>query len=406
MSLASVLQRLEALDVPGLGPGGIALAGHDVRELERYLDGVKVALAHRLAELGEPVADVLRGQGCSSPQAAAIERAEQTIALVPQLAAALARRQIGIDHVNGYRRVEETLSADQQTRLRDRVDEALDSTWSTPEQFTRRVATIARQLRNDDGEAQAARQRADRAASWGYRRDGMGYLRGTLDPETASRVFSMLDAERDRVLHDDPALTSEQAGCDALTNLVLNAGRVMHHGRTEVVVFIDGDSLLHGAHQGGVSFLSNGTHLPVSTVRRLCCEAHIIPMVLGGDGQPLDVGRDQRLATRAQRRALRAMYATCAHPSCEVRFDDCHIHHVRLWEHNGPTDLGNLLPLCSRHHHLVHEGGWQVAIDSRRTLTWSRPDGSVDRTVFWEPPDGERPEVHRWRPPDTTSAAA
>ncbi len=257
-------------------------------------------------------------------------------------------------------------------------------TWSTPEQFARRVNAVARALRTDDGEHAAEQQRNDRSVQWGYRRDGMGFLRGCFDPETASRLFSMLAAQRESLAKAVPGLTIEQAGADALTDLMLGVGRATHPGRTEVVVLIDLESLLHGAHAGGVSYLSNGAHIPVASVRRLCCEAAIIPMVLGGDGMPLDVGREARLANRAQRRALRKLYRSCAHPGCEVRFDDCRVHHVDWWEHLGPTDLRNLLPLCGRHHHLVHEGGWRLTIDAHRTITLRRPDGTLHRTVFWE----------------------
>ena len=105
--------------------------------------------------------------------------------------------------------------------------------------------------------------------------------------------------------------------------------------------------------------------------------ADIIPVVLDGDGVALDVGRAKRVATRDQRRALRAMYRTCAHPGCTVGFDDCDIHHVAPWQHGGPTDLANLLPLCSRHHHLVHEGGWTLTLRADRRIELRRPDGSL-----------------------------
>ena len=411
MSLVPVLQRLEALDDTALGAGGIALATLDVRELQRFLDGVQVRLAGDLAVSGEPVADRLRDLGESSAQAAAVERAAQTIAVDPRpRRRALPERRVGLEHVNAYRRIALTLSPDQQTRLAGRVADLLDQSWSTPEQFGRRVAAVARGLRTDDGEHAAAQRRNDRGARWGYRADGMGWLRGIWDPETAARMFAMLTAETDHVVDDDPTLSREQAGADALANLVLNAGRVMHHGITEVVVLIDLQTLLEGARAGGVSYLSNGTHLPVSTIRRLCCDARIIPMILNGDGQPLDVGRDARLANRAQRRALRKLYRTCAHPGCEVRFDDCQIHHVDWWEHLGPTDLANLLPVCSRHHHLIHEGGWRLTIDAHRTINLHRPDGSHFRTMCWEPPAGEQPEFthrhRRRRPPDREPVAA
>lgn len=79
----------------------------------------------------------------------------------------------------------------------------------------------------------------------------------------------MLGAERDRLRAADPTLSDEQAAADALANLVLERGRVKHPGRTEVVVFIDLDSLLAGARAGGASYWSAGGSVPVSTVRRL-----------------------------------------------------------------------------------------------------------------------------------------
>jgi hypothetical protein len=82
---------------------------------------------------------------------------------------------------------------------------------------------------------------------------------------------------------------------------------------------------------------------------------------------------------------MRAMYRTCGFPGCTVRFGDCEIHHVIEWiRQRGPTDLANLLPVCSRHHHMVHEGGWQLTLHADRTITLRRPDGTVhtnDSTV-------------------------
>ena len=71
------------------------------------------------------------------------------------------------------------------------------------------------------------------------------------------------------------------------------------------------------------------------------------------------------------------MYRTCAHPGCSVGFDHCDIHHVNPWTPTGRTDLDNLLPLCSRHRHLVHEGGWTLTLRSDRTITLCRPDGTI-----------------------------
>jgi hypothetical protein len=66
------------------------------------------------------------------------------------------------------------------------------------------------------------------------------------------------------------------------------------------------------------------------------------PVVLDGKGVALDVGRTQRLATVDHRRALRAMYPTCAIPDCRTAFDRCTPHHLIFWTRNGPSDLDNL----------------------------------------------------------------
>ena len=82
-------------------------------------------------------------------------------------------------------------------------------------------------------------------------------------------------------------------------------------------------------------------------LRRMLCDAVVYPTVLGGNGEVLDSGRAERTVNRKQRRALRAMHRTCAHPGCTVGFDSCRIHHIRWWTRDrGPTDLANMLPLC------------------------------------------------------------
>ena len=135
-----------------------------------------------------------------------------------------------------------------------------------------------------------------------------------------------------------------------------------------------------------------------------CWPGDIIPIVLGGDGVPVDIGRARRLATRTPRRALRALYATCGHPGCQVRFDACRIHHVQWWDHLGPTNLDNLIPLCERHHHLVHDGHWHLTLKPDRTITLRRPDD----TLSYEGPTTTRTprrgvsrlaRTDRWSPP-------
>ena len=89
----------------------------------------------------------------------------------------------------------------------------------------------------------------------------------------------------------------------------------------------------------------------------------------------LDLGRTTRIANRAQRRALRGLYPTCSIPGCRVPFEMTKLHHVFWWRHGGRTDLINLVPLCTEHHHRVHDNGWQLHLARDRTLTITFPDG-------------------------------
>ncbi|MCW6009645.1 HNH endonuclease, partial [Micromonospora sp. CPCC 205371] len=95
-------------------------------------------------------------------------------------------------------------------------------------------------------------------------------------------------------------------------------------------------------------------------VRRLACDAHIIPMILGGDGQILDVGQQRRLFTGPLRRALVARDGGCAFPGCDRPPRWCDGHHITHWTAGGRTALDNGVLLCGYHHRLIHRGEWEV----------------------------------------------
>jgi hypothetical protein len=161
--------------------------------------------------------------------------------------------------------------------------------------------------------------------------------------------------------------------------------------RATVIVTTTLDNLLGRLDLHGTpTRLADGTTIAAETARRLACDADLIPVVLGGAGQILDVGRSRRLANAAQRAALRLLHPTCAIDWCDKPYDWCHIHHLKPWNEGGATDLDNLVPLCSKHHHLVHEGGW---------TTQRLPNGAHrfhHRSQGTEPPPGRhrqtRPE--------------
>lgn len=101
--------------------------------------------------------------------------------------------------------------------------------------------------------------------------------------------------------------------------------------------------------------LDTGTHVSAGTARRLMCNAGIVPAVLGGDSEVLDVGRARRLHTAPQRRALSVQYDTCAAEGCERPFAWCEIHHRLPWSQGGKTSLDNAVPLCGHHHRRAHD---------------------------------------------------
>ncbi len=178
------------------------------------------------------------------------------------------------------------------------------------------------------------------------------------------------------------------------------------------MLLVDHHTLVHGLWPNTICELDDGTPIPLSTMRRMLCDCNILPVVLSGTGEAMDVGRAKRTATRPQRRALRAMHRTCAHPDCTVPFAHCRIHHIRWWwNHLGPTNLDNLIPLCERHHHLVHEGGWTLTMTPDRVATWTRPDGTIARhgTTINRAPNGIGPTgtgKRRVKRPATPPAAA
>jgi Domain of unknown function (DUF222)/HNH endonuclease len=113
----------------------------------------------------------------------------------------------------------------------------------------------------------------------------------------------------------------------------------------------------------GVGVTGDGTELSAATVRRLACDAELIPAVLGSRGEVLDVGRTRRLVTAAIWIALVLRDRHCAFPGCDRPPVMCHAHHIVHWTSGGETKLSNLVLLCGHHHRVVHHSPWEVRIN-------------------------------------------
>lgn len=116
--------------------------------------------------------------------------------------------------------------------------------------------------------------------------------------------------------------------------------------------------------------------VPAATVRQLACDAEMLPVVLSGQGRILDVGRAQRLFPPHMRRALHARDGGCAFPGCSIPAPWTEAHHIRYWNHGGPTSTDNGVLLCSHHHHEVHKEYWKIKV--RAGVPWFVPPAYVD----------------------------
>jgi Domain of unknown function (DUF222) len=167
--------------------------------------------------------------------------------------------------------------------------------------------------------------------------------------------------------------------------------------RPQVAVTIDYRTLLGDLVTAGsvtaddlARFQSNaaftGTVHP-QNIRALACDADILPVVLGTEGQVLDVGRAQRLFPARLRQAIAARDGGCAAPGCGIPAPWCDVHHVEHWEHGGPTSADNGVLLCNHHHHSVHAGAWEI--DMRSGRPWFIPAPYLDprqrpqRNRYW-----------------------
>ena len=128
--------------------------------------------------------------------------------------------------------------------------------------------------------------------------------------------------------------------------------------RPRIVVTLSYDKLAkHCTGAGlGAHLTRNGEKLPASLVRQLLCDADLLPAVLGGKSEVLDVGRAQRLVTPPIRAALELRDGGCIFPGCDKPPEACHAHHLIPWWNGGETSLSNLVLACPHHHGIIEPG--------------------------------------------------
>ena len=144
--------------------------------------------------------------------------------------------------------------------------------------------------------------------------------------------------------------------------------------RPTIIVTIDLDAL--EGRVPGVGYTAQGDVIPADIVRSLVENAGL-QRVLLADGLPVDVGREQRLATDAQYRALIARDGGCDFPACTAPPGWCDVDHIIEWEHGGETSLENLMLLCRYHHTFRHRPDVRLIGTDRNNLSLQLPDGTI-----------------------------
>jgi hypothetical protein len=397
MKSAAAVEHVERIaavrDHGAPGRADIEEALRSVGRMQSWLVASRTALTAALAAHDsfpeKTASDCTRGSTRDSIKDT--ERSE-TLGSVPSFGGLFDEGDITTGHVDALTNTAKQLDNDEQrAELFDRVaDLAAVATVATVDEWRRRLGIEAKRIRRNDGVDRLERQRRDtRLSSW-TDGDGMVCIRGRFDPITGRALLGRIDnaaaalfaEQTPETCPTDPVAKQHHLNALALARLVEGTAPLTS-GRPEYIVVIDTSS---GDGAGGPTV---DWGIPVEVPHRVMAElmgdatVHTVVVrngvVLHAPGQ-LDLGRTTRLANRAQRRALRAMYSTCAIPGCSVAFDRCKIHHVIWWRNGGRTDLANLLPCCAHHHSKIHDAGWVITLGPNRELTITFLDGTIHNT--------------------------
>jgi hypothetical protein len=227
-----------------------------------------------------------------------------------------------------------------------------------------------------------------RSCSLAIHPDGRVTGRFDLDPVGGEKVRAVIEAmvQANRPAGDERSQSRKQA--DALVQwadntLATGQAPLLRTVKPHVAVKVGLDDLVDPSTGPGTAEMGFGAVISAARARWVACDADLTRIVLGPDGQPLDVGRTQRLVTPAIRKAVEHRDGHCVFAGCDAPIWWCEVHHLIAWMYGGQTSVANSGLLCERHHSQVHHG-FRVQRDPAGRWHTYRPDGT---------------EIHALRPP-------
>jgi hypothetical protein len=366
----------------------ITCGGTQMREVEAIVDagiGVQAAIVQRLIDIdSQQVTTELCGRGTrrwlvedlclSEAEAGRLTRLARDQPARPLTRQAFGQRAISGAHAAAILTALSHLPPD----LRDTVEPHLidRARCYPPEEIAAFVDELLQALGIDkDSDIRRERRHAARGLDVATTLDGNRSVKGTLTPDVGARFKAALDAAAQPCgPDDDRSLRQRQhdaLGVIADTFMAQQEPSFTGAPRT-VIVTIDLATLEHRLRNAWIT-TPHGPLAP-DTARRLACDAELIPLVLGGRSEVLDIGIADHEFTTAQRRAAyHRDGGTCAFPRCRNKCVE--LHHIKFRRHNGPTSLDNAAWLCAYHHWLVHEGRWTLQRDPTGDYHWTSPHG-------------------------------
>lgn len=404
MELDAVLELVRQVHPAGEGwtRSELTAAAHQAGRLSAWCEAIEARIARHLSDVSHcPERDLATATRRSTRHTNRIVQRGRTAGEVPAYRHALEDGTISGAHLDVLSTALDQVDAAHRAEFADRATALTEQAQhSTPEQFRALLAAETAAMAADHGEARLERQRRARRCRTWIDNDGMWNLHARLDPETGLELAARLTAHTTTMFTagtipaDAPALPGpRQDYLRALAFADLMAGTAAGSGQPHLVVVYD--ETTRDTHGNPRIDWGLPIDLPPSALQRLSRRARIWPVevhdgeVLAAMGQ-LDLERTTRIANQAQRRVLRALHPTCGVPGCDVRFDHCEVHHLWWWRHGGPTNLANLIPLCTRHHTHVHQHLLVITMTRNRriTATYTHPNAPPGHTSARTQPSG------------------